>query len=398
MVLTNLQEALEIYIKVGDRAMVGRTFAELTDALRQAGRFQEAAETARRGLAYLQADVSAERTRLLAALASATTAGYETAHEALHEALNIASQLSDPKLEADVFGARSIAYLHFFQLTAAAEDCFLSERLGGSEAPPWQHAERLRVLHQTLLYLGRLEEALRIADELEPSARKIGQSFSVALCLGTRAWAEFGEVPDLAKLETALQQVSKPEQKPRFAYWEALYEVQLSLVDFLRGNWASAMLHAQACCRAEPGSNIEGFGVGTLFRQMAYLGDHAGALRILDEKRALLPLSGQLNTAGSWWMLASVVEGLVILEQSQAGQFYPLVRELIGTGAVLLWPLFRFTQTIAGVAAAAARPWEAAEEHFSNGNAAGRVVALPPRTGGDTPLPCDDADGSCRLG
>jgi hypothetical protein len=97
---------------------------------------------------------------------------------------------------------------------------------------------------------------------------------------------------------------------------------------------------------------------------MAYLGDHAGALRILDEKRALLPLSGQLNTAGSWWMLASVVEGLVILEQSQAGQFYPLVRELIGTGAVLLWPLFRFTQTIAGVAAAAARQWEAAEEHF----------------------------------
>jgi hypothetical protein len=51
-------------------------------------------------------------------------------------------------------------------------------------------------------------------------------------------------------------------------------------------------------------------------------------------------------------------------EQSQAGQLYPLARELIGTGAVVLWPIFRLTQTIAGVAAAAARQWDAAEEHF----------------------------------
>jgi hypothetical protein len=39
-------------------------------------------------------------------------------------------------------------------------------------------------------------------------------------------------------------------------------------------------------------------------------------------------------------MLALVIEGVVILgEQSQAGHlYYPLVRELVGTGAVALWP------------------------------------------------------------
>ena len=64
-------------------------------------------------------------------------------------------------------------------------------------------------------------------------------------------------------------------------------------------------------------------------------------------------------------MLALVIEGLVMLgEHSQAGQLYPLARDLIGTGAVVLWPIFRFTHTIAGVAAATARQWEAAEEHF----------------------------------
>ncbi len=96
-------------------------------------------------------------------------------------------------------------------------------------------------------------------------------------------------------------------------------------------------------------------------------------------------------------MLALVIEGLVMLgEQSQAGELYPLVRELIATEAVALWPIFRFTQTIAGVGAAAAHRWEAAEEAFSDRIAAGRVLPLSPRTKRYTPLPRDDADGSRR--
>ena len=64
-------------------------------------------------------------------------------------------------------------------------------------------------------------------------------------------------------------------------------------------------------------------------------------------------------------MLSLVIEGLVILgERSQAGERYPLARQLIDTGAVALWPISRFTQTIGGIAAAAAHQWEAAEEHF----------------------------------
>ena len=64
-------------------------------------------------------------------------------------------------------------------------------------------------------------------------------------------------------------------------------------------------------------------------------------------------------------MLALVIEGLVMLgERSRAGELYPLVRELVDTGAIVLWPISRFTQTVAGIAAAAARQWDTAEEHF----------------------------------
>src|SRR3984957_7188767 len=59
--LANLREALEIFINLKDREKIGKGFTELTDALIWAGRFQEATETARRGLGYLQNDVSDDR-------------------------------------------------------------------------------------------------------------------------------------------------------------------------------------------------------------------------------------------------------------------------------------------------------------------------------------------------
>jgi tetratricopeptide (TPR) repeat protein len=365
--IAHLREVLEIYINLNDRKMIGRSFTELAAASIWAGHFQEATETGRRGLTYLQAEVSADRARLLATLAQALAAAgvYQPADEALREALKIASQLSDPKLEARLLDLRPIINIQFFRLRETVTDGLLSKQLGGSDLPPWLFVLQLLILHQVLLYLGRPEEALRIADELEPLARKIGQSLSVGFCLSTRALIDFGKAPDLAKLKAGFQRVRKSDGEPSFAHLEVVSEVQLGLVDFFSGNWTSALLHAQASRRREPGSCMEGFGVGMVFRQLTYAGDRNGALAILDEKRALLPRSGQTNTAGSWLMLAVVIEGLVMLgEHAQAGQLYPLVCELIGTGPVVLWPIFRFTQTIAGVAVAAARQWDAAEKHF----------------------------------
>ncbi len=270
-----------------------------------------------------------------------------------------------PKLEARLLGVRSTINFEFFQLRETVTDGHLSEQLGGSDLPPWQRALQLHALHLAFLYLGRAEEALRIADELQPLARKIGNSISVAYTLSARAWLDFCKAPDLAKLEAGFQRMWKSNHEASSTTLEVMSEIRLSLVDFFRGNWTSALLHAQASRLREPGSSMEGLGLGTLFRQMAYAGDCNGAFAVLDENRALLPRSGQPNTGRSWAMLLLVIEGLVMLgERSQAGQLYPLVCELVDTGAVALFPISRLTHTIAGVAAAAARQWEAAEEHF----------------------------------
>jgi tetratricopeptide (TPR) repeat protein len=360
----NLEEALEMSITLNDRRMIARTCIQLIGVFVWAGRPQEAIRTAHRGLSHFEADESADRARLLAALGQAQGAAgsWEPASEALREALSIASGLSDPKLVARLLGARSTVDYQFFRLREAALN---GPKADGAEARPWESAIELQYEYQTLLSLGRLGDAAKVRDELEPLAAKIGQSYSIARCLITRAELEFGKTPDLTKLETVLQQALQPNPKMPSLFWDVFSEVQLSLLDFLRGNWASSLHRAQALQRLEADTFLRGAGVGTLFRKMAYLRDRTGALAVLDEKRAWLPCSGRPNTIGSWWMLALVVEGLVILgEKSEAGHLYPLVRELVDTGAVVLWPIFRFTQTVAGIAASAASQWEAAEDHF----------------------------------
>jgi tetratricopeptide (TPR) repeat protein len=200
---------------------------------------------------------------------------------------------------------------------------------------------------------------------LEAFARKTSQSFPIALSRTVNAWAEFGKAPDLAKLETDLREALNLQQTAQFAFWAVISEALLCLGDFYRGNWAGALSHAQASCRSEPGSASEGLGSGPLFRQMAYAGDRTGALAFLNEKNSWMPWAGRKNRRGSWTMLASVIEGLTMLgEQAQAADLYPLARELLDTGAVTVWTISRFTQTVAGMAAAAAGEWVSAEDHF----------------------------------
>jgi tetratricopeptide (TPR) repeat protein len=278
--------------------------------------------------------------------------------------LNIASQLSDPKLEAELLGVRSEINIEFSRLREAVEDGLRCEHLAGSDLPPWRRARHLFALHMALLHLGRVEEAIRVADQLEPLARKMGQSISLAFCAITRALLEFGKEPDLVKLDAAFQ-LAWEDQQSSITGAETLFETRRSLVDFFRGDWASAMSHAQAAYQAQAQRSFAGYGVGMLFRLMAYAGDRNGALALLDETRALLPHGGQKNETPSWVMLLLVIEGLVMLgEHSQAGQFYPLVRELIEVGAVELFRISHFSHTIAGLAAGAERQWEAAEDHF----------------------------------
>src|SRR5260370_37714199 len=104
--------------------MIGKSFSELTDVLILAGRFPEAVETARRGLGYLERDVSVERVQLIDGLSQALAGaqGYEPPHEAFEEAMELASQVTEPKLLASVVCSRSITTFYFCHLRQPVSD------------------------------------------------------------------------------------------------------------------------------------------------------------------------------------------------------------------------------------------------------------------------------------
>jgi tetratricopeptide (TPR) repeat protein len=360
----HLGEAFEIYVTLGDREKIAKCGTELTTLFVWGGRFREATEIVHRALDCFGAELSADRARLLSVLGSieGATANWEASAKAHEEALSIASELSDPRLIARVFGERSVVNYEFLRLRQAADDAAHSS---GSETTLWLRAIQLQILYQTLLLLGRMEGAAKVRDEAEALATRIGQSYSIARILIAKGWVEFGASADLAKLASALEDVFKSEPRVPSMFWDVFANAQLSFVNFFRGDWSTALSYAQASNKAREDTFIGGFAAGTLFRHMAYAGDRDGALVILDQKRDWLPRGGKPNTMGSWWMLALATEGLAVLgEKQHAARLYPLLCELADTGALVLWPIFRFPQTVLGIAAAAGGRWEAAETHF----------------------------------
>jgi tetratricopeptide (TPR) repeat protein len=360
----HLGEAFEIYLSLGNREKIAKCGAELTTLLVWGGRFQVATEVVHRALDCFGAEISADRARLLSVLGSiqGATANWEASATAHEEALSIASELSNPTLVARVFGERSIVNYEFLRLRQAADDAAHS---CGSETTLWVRAIELQVLYQTLLLLGRMQGAAKVCDEAEALATRIGQSYSIARILIAKGWVEFGASADLAKFTSTLEEVFKSEPRVPSMFWDVFASAQLSFMNFFRGDWSTALSHAQASYTAPEDTFIRGFAAGTFFRQMAYAGDRDGALAILDQKRDCLPRRGQPNTMGSWWMLVLATEGFAMLgEKQRAARLYPLLCELADTGAVVLWPIFRFTQTVLGIGAAAAGRWEVAENHF----------------------------------
>lgn len=379
----NLGEAFEIYVSLGDREKIAKSGTELTTLFVWGGRFREATEIVHRALDCFGTEVSADRARLLGVLGSieGATANWEAAATAHEEALSMASELSDPGLIARIFGDRSVVNYEFLRLREAADD---AQQSCGSETTLWVRTIQLQILYQTLLLLGRMGGAAKVRDEAEALATRIGQSYSIGRILIANGWVEFGASGDLAKLAATLEQVLNSEvtiptmaaADPNAAaapltrlngpvFWDVFAEAQLSFLNFFRGDWSTALSHAQASNQGHDDTFVGGFGAGTLFRQMAYDGDRDGALTILNQWRDWLPRAGQPNTMGSWWMLVLAIEGLAVLgEKQHAARLYPLACDLADTGAVALWPIFRFTQTVAGIAAGAAGRWTAAETHF----------------------------------
>jgi tetratricopeptide (TPR) repeat protein len=140
------------------------------------------------------------------------------------------------------------------------------------------------------------------------------------------------------------------------------------LARFLAGDWEAARAPFEEAVARDPVCPWNGWNRAQLFEYLAYVGDREAALALLDTTEDnRLPKPGQPNAWGRWTMLLSAVEGLYVLgEHDRAAGFYDLVVECIeGTRTICSsYYDMRLPERAAGIAAAAGRCWDVAEEHF----------------------------------
>jgi tetratricopeptide (TPR) repeat protein len=142
----------------------------------------------------------------------------------------------------------------------------------------------------------------------------------------------------------------------------------MGLARFLDGDWDGAGKHFQDAVKGEPPGVLNGWNRGLLFEYLAYTGDHAAALALLEEAEDnRLPVAGRPNAWGRWMMLVSVIEGLYVMgEQDRAAGFYDLVVECLARTRTVCPNYYdgRLPERAAGIAATAGRRWDDAERHF----------------------------------
>jgi tetratricopeptide (TPR) repeat protein len=377
-------EAIDIYVETGDRELIGRSFLDVVDGLMWARRYRKVVKVAQRGLSLLAGDRSAHRVRLLCQVALITAAAgyYEPARDGFTEAMDLAQELGDTTLLVRVLSDRAVFHYYFCQLEDTMADGRAAEQASTLPDPPWADGWRLSWMEQAAGLLGRPAEAHELAKRLEPLVDDVGQRESIAACVQMRAWAEFGKDFDLTRLKDSLVRSFEAGQATDPAtssvgpvdrmHWPSnverpgMWTVHLSLVHFLQGEWELASSEAEEAYKSAFPSVGQGAFVGVLFRHRAYLGDRSGAFAVLDEAPSALPSAGRPNTVGSRNMLVLMIEGLAVLgEREKVAALYPLVPELLATGAVWFWTGPRLVRSAAGLAAAAAGEWEAAERHFA---------------------------------
>ncbi len=367
--LATWDRSLEISEQAGDRQTVARICDVATFNLIWSFRFPEGEAMARRGLAALGAERSADRGRLLGvfALAVACLGPYDESAAAAAEALEVATELGDDALLGYALAMQSVQRFCFLEHDAALEIGSRAAEVLRSTGDGYSEAGALGFVQLARVGLGRFGDQRAAGAYLWELAGRVG-NYS-ALMHADRwdsvvAFATSGDLDafgafadrDLALcLDTGLQGTSCHS-------W-----AWIGLVRFLRGDWVQARSALKTAEALEPRGVANGWARGLLFECLAYSGAREEALALLASPRGELPDPGRPNGGGPWMWACSAAEGLVVLgEIERAGAFYPLILECVErTGTVC--PHYvdaRLLARCAGIAAAAAGEWDAAEVHF----------------------------------
>ena len=358
------EQALPALQTLGDMEAVAQLCFDLSYQLSWVYRLPEALLVARRGLEVVGDHSGPARGRLLAvtALGLSLSNRFEEAVPCIRESKRL----------ADLYPGDSALLAHTSTLEVvygyATMQFGLGVEAGREAATKLRHAGSLWDLIVPLISLdvhavgrGLFQESDELEREADLLARRSGHA--AATCLLTRN--EFPKVAarsaDLGVLEMRSQSLCETARTLGRG-WRAYAETLSGIVTLWRGQWDAALAHMDEGARLSVPGLWFGIQHGFLALLLAFRRQRDEVFAILDRMAETLPEPARPNAIGQWNLAVLAAEAVSLLgDQERAAALYPLVREALGSGAVIRQYDGALIERVAGMAAADA---EMAERHF----------------------------------
>jgi class 3 adenylate cyclase/tetratricopeptide (TPR) repeat protein len=363
--LRTMDEALDRYEALEKVEAIGRLGWAMVYQLVWTARLVEGVQVGRRTLAALGNTVSADKARLLSALAFAISVSgdYVAARAIFDQARTLAEQVGNDRAIADVLHMQTIHHFVYGEFTEGI-------RVGLGAAEVFERDSALWDLCSVQAFvifedgnLGSREQATRLADKTLGLAERLGHLGAAFMVLSDRIRVA-AMLGDLAQVEALGPQIVDIGERGGLP-WRYLGHLYLGLAAHRRGNAERAEAQLRNAVELEPLGAFAGQSAATLARHLASRGRADEVMELFASAQSKLPSLDRVNGIGSWSCMLNFVEAFYLCGlNEEAVALSPLVEGVLELDKRWISYDGRLAETRAGLAAVAARRWEEAERHF----------------------------------
>ncbi len=363
--LGTMNDALDRYQALGQVEAIGRLGWAMVNQLVWTARFVEGVQVGQRTLAALGNTVSADKVRLLSALAFAISVGgdYAAATAMFNQARALAEQVGNERAMADVLHMQTIHHFVYAEFAEGVRVGLLAAEMFERESALWDLCSVQAFVIFEDGYLGSREQATRLADKALALAERLGHLGAAFLVLSDRirVAAMIGDLPQVEALGPQIVDIGERGGLP----WRYFGHLYLGLAAHRRGNAERAEAHLRNAVELEPQGAFAGQSAAVLARHLAFYGRADEVMELFESARSNLPSLDRVNGMGSWSCLLNFVEAFYLCGlNEEAAALSPLLGGLLEYDKRWISYDGRLAATRNALAAAAVRRWEEAERHF----------------------------------
>ena len=396
-----MNDALDRYEELGQIEAIGRLGWAMVYQLIWTARFVEGVDVGRRTLAALGDSVSADRARLLSALAVGRSASVATTPRrgpCSTRGARLLSRWATSGPWPTCCTCRPSTISCYAEFAEGVRVGLRAAEVFERESALWD----LCSVQAFVIYedgnLGSREQATRLADKTLGIAERLGHLGAAFMVLTDRIRlaAMLGDLPQVEALGPQIVDIGERGGLP----WRYLGHLYLGLAAHWRGNADRAEAQLRSAVELEPpGGAFAGQSAAVLARHLANYGRAEEVIDLFESARSKLPRLDRVNGIGSWSCLLNFVEAFYMCGlNEEAAALSPLVEGVLELDK--RWISFdgRLAVTRAGLVAAAARRWEEAERHFGVAREIAKQMSQSARAGRPGPPRGRDAAEPRRKG